>query len=135
MFAWIDYSTPKFFDGKTVVLLLFFSLLAYFVSSLSPVSEKLKIGLVSAFPPLIFTYRYFFQLELVSLRPNVHYYLSPNGYFKWMTNSSVCYAFGIVFSVHLIRRDGLLLRTEGVVFLLIFGFLAMSRMHPGLQTT
>ena len=135
MFAWIDYSTPKLFNAKSVVLLVVFSCLAYSVSPRSAFDRTFQDRLVLFFPPVIFVYWFLFQFQLMSLDPHVHYYLSPTGYFAWMTNSSICYAFGVAFSVRLLRIRSSIARIEGVLFLLLYGLLIVSRVSPGVSTT
>ena len=137
MLAWIDYSTPQFFNAKSVILVLVFSCLAFMVSPLSPLERLSQDRLALFLPPAILIYWYLFQFQLMSLNPHIHYYLSPTGYFKWMTNSSICYAFGVAFSVRLLRVRTAGFRIEGVLFLFIFAFLIVFRdeMRPALQTT
>ena len=137
MFAWIDYSTPQFFNAKSVILLVVFSCIACLVSPLSPLERPAQDRFALFIPPAILVYWYLFQFQLMSLDPHVHYYLSPTGYFKWMTNSSICYAFGAAFSVRLLRVRTVASRIEGVLSLLLFVLLIVFRdqMRPVLQTT
>jgi len=137
MLAWIDYSTPQFFNVKSVVLVLVFSCVAFLVSPLSPLERTAQDRFALLVPPAILVYWYLFQFQLMSLDPHVHYYLSPTGYFKWMTNSSICYAFGVAFSIRLLRVRARGSRIEGVLFLLLYGFLIVFRdqMRPAMMTT
>jgi hypothetical protein len=137
MFAWIDYSTPQFFNAKSVVLVLVFSCVAFMVSPLSPLKRTSQDRVALFIPLAILVYWYLFQFQLMSLDPHVHYYLSPTGYFKWMTNSSICYAFGVAFSFRLLRVRTRASRIEGVLFLVLYGFLIVFRdqMRPAMMTT
>lgn len=137
MLAWIDYSTPQLYSAKSIILLIVFSCVAFLVSSLSPLERPAQDRFALFIPPAILVYWYLFQFQLMSLDPHVHYYLSPTGYFKWMTNSSICYAFSVAFSIRLLRVPTRGSRIEGVLFLLLFGFLIVFRdqMRPAMMTT
>jgi membrane-associated HD superfamily phosphohydrolase len=135
MLAWIDYSIPKLFNAKSVVLLLVLSFLAYLVSPRSPLDKKERDRLVLVYPLLIFVYVLLFQVFLLSLNPHVHYYLGPTGVFTWRMNTGICCAFGVAFSLRILRTPGLGWRFYGGFFLLIFLLLAFGSMMPPVMRT
>jgi membrane-associated HD superfamily phosphohydrolase len=135
MLAWIDYSTPKLFNAKSVVLLLVLSFLAYLVSPRSPLDKEERNRLVLVYPLLIFVYVLLFQVFLLSLNPHVHYYLGPTGVFTWRVNTGICCAFGVAFSVRILRTPGLERRFYGALFLVIFLFLAFGSTMPPVMST
>ena len=135
MLAWIDYSIPKLFNAKSVVLLLVLSFLAYLVSPRSPLDKKERDRLVLVYPMLVFVYVLLFQVFLLSLNPSVHYYLGRSGVFVWRINTGICCTFGIAFSIRIIRTPEIGWRFYGVFSLLIFLlFLLGSTMPPVMST-
>ena len=135
MLAWIDYSIPKLFSAKSVVLLLVLSFLAYLVSPRSPLDKKERDRLVLVYPLLVFVYVLLFQVFLMSPNSHIHYYLGPMGGFTWRMNTGICCAFGIAFSFRILRTPGLGWRFYGGFFLLLFLLLAFGSMMPPVMST
>jgi hypothetical protein len=135
MLAWIDYSIPKFFNAKSVVLILVLSFLAYLVSPRSPLDKKERDRLVIVYPLLIFVYFLLFQVFLLSLHPAFHYYLGRTGVFIWRTNSSILCAFGVAFSFRILRTPGLGWRLYGGLFLVVFLLLVLGGLTPPVMST
>ena len=135
MLAWIDYSIPKLFSAKSVVLFLVLSFLAYLVSPRSPLDKKERDRLVLVYPLLVFVYVLLFQVFLLSLNPHVHYYLGRSGVFTWRTNTGICCAFGVAFSFRILRTPGLGWRFYGGFFLLVFLLLALGSTMPPVMST
>jgi len=135
MLAWIDYSTPKFFNAKSVVLVLVLSFLAYLISSRSPLEKQERDRLALVYPLLVFVYYLLFQSFLVSLNPHIHYYLGPTGVFTWRMNSSICCAFGIAFSARILRSPEIGWRFYGAFSALIFLLLLLGGMAPPVMST
>jgi len=116
MLAWIDYSIPKLFNAKSVILLLVLIFLAYLISPRSSLDKKERDRLVLVYPLLVFVYVLLFQVFFLSLNSHVHYYLGPTGVFTWRMNTGICCAFGIAFSFRILRTPGLGWRFYGGVF-------------------
>ena len=137
MFAYIDYSIPKLFNGKSVMLLVAFGIMAFFVSPLSPLERRAQERVVACYLPAIFVWWFLFQFQLVSLNPHVHYYLSRGGRFSWMMNSGICYAFGLAFSVRLLRLSRGWLRVEGGAFTALYALMifAGEALRPAMMST
>jgi len=135
MLAWIDFSTPRLFSAKSAVLFLVLCFLAYLISPRSPLEKKERDRLVLVYPPLIFVYVLFFQVFLLSLNPSVHYYLSPPRAFAWTMNIGICCAFGIAFSIRIIRTPGNGWRIYGVISILLFLLLLLGGMAPPAMST
>lgn len=135
MLAWIDYSVPKLFSAKSVVLVIVFSFLAYLVSSRSPLDKKERDKLVLVYPALVFVYVVLFQIFLLSLNPSVHYYLGRSGAFTWSVNTGICCAFGIAFSIRILRTPGVGWRLYAIFFLLMFLLLALGSLSPPIMST
>jgi hypothetical protein len=135
MLAWIDHSIPKFFSGKGIVLILALGFLAFLISPLSPLEKKERDRLALVYPMLVFVYFLLFQFFLLSLNPSVHYYLGPTGVFVWRTNSDICCAFGIAFSVRILRTPEIGWRFYGLLSLLIFLLLILGSLAPPVMST
>ncbi len=137
MLAWIDYSIPKLFNEKSVVLAVVFCIMAFFVSPLSPLDRRTQDRVTAIYLPAMFLWWFFFQFQLVSLTPGVHYYLGRSGRFTWMMNSSICYAFGLAFSIRLLRLSREWPRVVGGVFGVLFLLLILSGegCRPAIQST
>jgi hypothetical protein len=135
MLAWIDYSIPKFFNAKSIVLLFVLCFLAYLVSPRGPLEKKERDKLELVYPALILVYVLLFQVFLLSLNPSVHYYLGRSGAFTWRTNTSICCAFGIGFSISVLRTSGMKWRLYALLFLVIFSLLALGSMAPPVMST
>jgi len=135
MLAYNDYSIPKLFNAKSVVLFLVLCFLAYLISPRSPLEKKERDRLALVYPLLIFVYVLLFQVFLLSLNPSIHYYLGRSGAFTWRINTGICCAFGIAFSIRIIRTPGIGWRFYGAFSLLIFLlFLLGSTMPPVMST-
>ncbi len=126
MFAWIDYSIPKLFNEKSVMLVIAFSIMTFFVSPFSPLNRRFQDRVTAIYLPTIFLWWFFFQFQLVSLTPGVHYYLGRSGQFTSMMNSGICYAFGLAFSIRLLRLSREWPRIIGGVFAVLFLLLLLS---------
>jgi hypothetical protein len=135
MLAWIDFSIPKLFNIKSVALFLVLSFLAYLISSRSPLSKPERDRLALVYPLLIFFYFIFFQFFLLSFNPSVHYYLGPSGVFVWRMNSGICCAFGIAFSIRILRTPEIGWRFYGVFSLLIFLLITLGSLMPPVMST
>ena len=126
MLAFIDYRIPKLFNERSVLLAIVFCMMAFFVSPLSPLDRRTQDRVTAIYLPAIFLWWFFFQYQLVSLTPGVHYYLGPSGRFTWMMNSGICYAFGLAFSIRLWRLSPEWPRVVGGVFGVLFLVLILS---------
>ena len=120
MLAFIDYSIPKFTNERTVVLAVVFSIMAFFVSPLSPLDQRKRERATALYLPAILIWWYFFQFMCLSLTPGIHYYWGPASRFTWLMNSGVCSAFGFAFSLRLLRLSRGKFRIEGIIFAVIF---------------
>lgn len=135
MLAWIDYSIPRLFNEKSAVLFLVLSFLAYLISPRSPLEKKERDRLVLVYPMMIFVYILLFQVFLLSLNPYVHYYLSPPKAIAWTMNTGICCAFGIAFSIRILRTPEIGWRIYGVISILIFLLLLLGGMAPPVMST
>lgn len=126
MFAYIDYSEPKYYSARSVVLLLVLSFLAYLVSPLNSMRRQEREGLLIVFPAIILVYWLLFQVGLLSLDPHVHYYLGPTAVYVWLTNSFICLLFGAGFSIVILRSSDAMQRTYGRWFLALYIFLMIA---------
>ena len=135
MLAWIDNSIPSLFNAKSVVLFLVLSFLAYLISPRSALEKKERDKLVLVYPMLIFVYVLLFQVFLLSLNPSVHFYLSPPKAFAWTMNTGICCAFGIAFSIQIIRTPETRWRIYAVFWLVIFMLLLLGGMAPPVMQT
>jgi hypothetical protein len=137
MLAYVDYSIPKLFSEKSVMLLLAFGVMAFFVSPFSHLDRRVQERVVACYLPAIFAWWFLFQFQLVSLNPHVHYYLGRSGRFSWMMNSGICYAFGLAFSVRLLRLSRGWLRVEGGAFTAIYALMifAGEALRPAMMST
>ncbi len=135
MLAWIDYSIPRLFNAKSVALFLVLSFLAYLISPRSPLEKKEQDRLALVYPLLIFVYVLLFQILLLSLNPSVHYYLGRSGVFTWRINTGICCAFGIAFSIRILRTPEIGWRFYGVFSLLIFLLLLLGSTMPPVVST
>lgn len=135
--AWIDYSIPKLVNERTAVLFGAFTVMALLITPFSPLKSRTKERLAVLYAPAILVWWYFFQFELVSLRPGIHYYLGKTGQFSWAMNSAICYAFGLAFSVRLWRLSRGYHQFFGKVFTMLFLFLIVSGRPwgPPIQST
>lgn len=130
MLAWYLYPVPEFYNGKSVLLLVLLSSAAFLLSPASPL-DRTKQGLLAVWlPPALFA----FWLITQSLPSKT---LSPSGLYVWLTNSSICYAFGAAFSARLLRLGNRTERLEGGMFL--FLYLVLTFYHtiarPAVTTT
>jgi hypothetical protein len=126
MIAMIDYRIPTLFDHRSLILAVVFSLMALLVSPLSHLNSRIREGITALYLPGILIWWYLFQCKLISFEPGVVYYLSPSGYFKWMMNSYICYAFGFGFSLGLVRLSRGWPRAVGLVFAVVFLLLILG---------
>jgi hypothetical protein len=137
MFAWIDNRPPILVNERTFVLLAVFCLMAFLVSPKSPLPRVTQDRLVCWFPVGIFLYWFLFGLMLLSLNPHIHYYLGFRGVIPWTVNSGICYAFGIAFSVRMLRIRQTLVRILAVFWLVVFLLLlvGIQVIRPGVMET
>ncbi len=135
MLAWVDYSVPTFFSVKSVVLILVLGFLSFLISPLSSIENKERDKLALVYPALVFVYFLLFQVFLLSLNPSVHYYLGRSGVFNWRINSGICCAFGIAFSIRIIRTPGIGWKSYGLLSLLIYLLLILGCMMPPVMST
>ena len=135
MLAWIDYSIPQLFNAKSVVLFLVLVFLAFLVSPFSKLDKKERDRLVLVYPMLIFVYALLFQVFLLSLNAYVHYYVSPPRTFTWTMNTGICSAFGIGFSIRIIRTPEIGWQIYAIFWLVIFLFLLLGGMTPPVMQT
>ncbi len=137
MFAWIDYRPPTLLNGTSWFLLVVLSLAALLVSPLSPLDREARRSLVLVFPAGILLYWFLFLQQLLSLDPHIHYYLSPRGVYSWFMNTGICCAFGIAFSLDVLRGSGGRRRTYGrwslIAFIILL--LGMPVFMPALVAT
>ena len=131
MLAYIDRSIPKLLNTRGEFLLITLGILAFLVSPLSPVPRKVRDNLVLLFPPGIFIYFFLFQTLLISLKPGIIYYLSPNGIYAWIMNSGICWAFGSAFSLGIMRTQEGWRRSYGRWSLI--GYILMLLLSPVLM--
>jgi hypothetical protein len=103
MFAWIDYRPPTLLNGMSWLLLVALSFAALSVSPISPLGREARRSLVLVFPAGIFIFWFLFLQQLVWLNPHIHYYLGPRGVYSWIMNTGICSAFGIAFSIDVLR--------------------------------
>ena len=80
MFAYIDYSEPRYYSARSILLLLMLGFLLFLVSPLSSMQRKEREGLLVVYPAIILAYWLLFQVGLLSLDPHVHYYWDPTGF-------------------------------------------------------
>ncbi len=135
MLAYIDNSIPQLFSAKSVVLFLVLGFLAYLISPRSPLGKQERDKLALVYPMLVFVYFLLFQVFLLSLNPSVHYYLGPSGVFVWRMNSGICCAFGIAFSIRILRTPEIGWRIYAVFWLVIFLLLLLGGMAPPVMQT
>ena len=130
MLAWYLYPVPEFYNGKSALLLVLLSSAAFLLSPASPL-DRTKQGLFAVWlPPALFSFWLIAQL-LPSLQ------LSPSSLYVWLTNSSICYAFGAAFSVRLLRLGSRAERIEGGMFLFLYLALTLYQTvaRPAVTTT
>ena len=84
IFAYIDYNEPRYYNPRSVFLLIVLAFLTYLVSPWSSMQRKEREGLMLVYPAIIFIYWFLFQVMQLSLDPHVHYYLGPTGLNAWM---------------------------------------------------
>jgi hypothetical protein len=135
MLAYIDNRIPHLFSAKSAVLFIVLGLLAYLISPRSPLGKPERDKLALVYPPLVFVYFLLFQVFLLSLNPSVHYYLSPSGVFVWRMNSGICCAFGIAYSIRILRTPEIGWRIYAIFWLLIFLLLLLGGMAPPVMQT
>jgi hypothetical protein len=118
-------------------LLVALSLAALSVSPVSPLNREARRSLVLVFPAGIFIFWFLFLQQLMSLDPHIHYYLSPRGVFSWTMNTGICSAFGIAFSVDVLRDSTGGRRIYGrwslIAFIIVL--LGMPVFMPGVMDT
>jgi hypothetical protein len=125
MISMIDNRIPSLLNGKTIPLVLALSAMALPVSPFFPINRRVQERITALYLPAILIWWYLFQCQLMSLMPGGHYYLGTNGRFAWMMNSYICYAFGLAFSIGLVRLSHGWPRAVGVSFALIFFMLLL----------
>ena len=135
MLAWIDNRTPQLFSAKSAVLFLVLGFLAYLISPRSSLGKQERDKLALVYPMLVFVYFLLFQVFLLSFNPSVHYYLGPSGVFVWRMNSGICCAFGIAFSIRILRTPEIGWRIYAVLLLVIFLLLLLGGMAPPVMQT
>ena len=113
---------PRLFDGRTLFLLALFGLLAY---TLSPACQWLRPRVQNQvallLPPAILLYWFVFQRELLLTDPMSRgFYRSMWGQTAWRLNSGICIAFGIAFSLRIVRTARKQGRMYGILGLLAF---------------
>jgi len=128
MLAYVDYSLPKLFNEGSVMLLVGFSVMAFFVSPLSPLDRRVQERLVACYLPAICAWLLLVQFQ---------HHLGRSGRFSWMMNSGICYAFGLAFSLRLLRQSCGWLRAEGAVFSALYTLmiLAGEALRPAMIST
>jgi len=111
--------------------------MGFLISPLSPLSQKIRNDLALVFPPAIFIWTFLFQIELMSLNPHIHYYLSPNHLYSWEMNTGICWAFGFAFSVSIMRKQtgGRKIYGRSCVTAYIILLLAIPVFSPAVMTT
>jgi hypothetical protein len=116
---------PVLVDLRTIFLLFVFSLSAFLLSPAFPfLGRKWQDRLALLAPLAIFAYWYFFQVQLVTLdQMHINYYHSMWGQSAWKFNTGICHAFGIAFSLQILRTPPLLRRIYGGLSLLLFSAL------------
>ncbi len=115
-----DRSEAKYYNSRSILLLLVLCFLAYLVSPLNSMQRMEREGLLVVYPAIILAYWFLFQVGMLSLEPGVHYYLGPNGVYVWMTNSFICMLFGLAFSIAILRSSDPGRRSYGRLFLALY---------------
>jgi hypothetical protein len=126
MFSYANYAEFRLYNGKSILLLMVLSFLAYLVSPLNSMRRKEQEGLLLVYPALILVYWWIFQVCQLSLDPHVHYYLGPTKVYAWMTNSYICLTFGAAFSRAILFSPGIGRRCYGGLFLALYILLLMG---------
>jgi len=137
MYAWIDHRPPTLLNGTSVFLLIVLSLAALSVSPLSPLDRDARRSLVLVLPAGIFLYWFLFLQQLMSLDPHIHYYLSPRGVYSWIMNTGICSAFGIGFSMDVLRDStgGRRIYGRWSLIAFIIALLGIPVFMPAVMTT
>jgi len=137
IFAYIDYNEPRYYNARSVFLLIVLAFLTYLVSPWSSMQRKERKGLMLVYPAIIFVYWFLFQVMQFSFDPHVHYYLGPTGLNAWMTNSFICFTFGAAFSISIMRTPGIGRRLYGSAFLVLYLLLIVLGIlfRPPVMTT
>jgi hypothetical protein len=138
MFAYIDYSKLRVYDGKSILLLIVLTFLAYLVSPFNSMRRKEQEGLLAVYPAIIFVYWWIFQANLLSLDPYVHYHFGSSGVFAWTTNSYICLTFGAAFSRAILFLPGGARRCYGGLLLALYILLIVGCIYirlPLMQRT
>src|SRR5438128_1241703 len=137
MLACYMCSDPLFFDGRSLLLVAGFGLLAF---AMSPACRWLKPGaklrVLMVLPAGILLFWFLSQRELLLTGPMMSsFYRSLWGLTAWKLNSAIVIAFGIGFAVRILRTAGLRNRIYGAFCILAFlplllGFKAIEPVNP-----
>jgi hypothetical protein len=126
MFAMSGPAEPRFFNAKSVFLVVLLGFMTYLVSPLNPMSKKERHSLLLVYPALIIVYWFLIFVRMLSLSPGVHYYLDPDSGGAWVANSLICLVFGAGFSLAIALSGSVAWRCYGITFLVTFIYLIVT---------
>jgi hypothetical protein len=108
------------------MLVVVFSIMAFLVSPLSVIDDRCIQDRITAFYlPAIFIWWFVFLCHLKSIIPGIYYSYGYTGLFVWKMNSAICYAFGLAFSLRLLRLSRGWPRAMGAAFAVVFFLVAL----------